>query len=269
MMKTFHRTTTAAITTIMVGTMFPGVVMGQTISQSTGGTMGGPKVLIALQEPATNVNTAQKRNFQKGKIMLKEMLTRLEKHFENIKGKAATLQKLTEYSGIDIVQTIEKYLSQIQEFKARTEAATANEELQSVAQDVHNLILDAKLEVKKNVSNRVETRIDRFTQKTEQAEKLFRLAQQRIDALKTQRGDIESINNEFRGCQSLMEQGKKNLQDAKNKLREFQKITRDQQEEGAQLMGEGIKNVQEARVVYGQARQNCSKVMKELKVLKD
>lgn len=207
-------------------------------------------------------------DLQKAKETLATSLNQLEAHFLATRKKAAALQKLTENTGADIVQTIDGYLSQIKTLKSRAAGAKTGTELKAVANDVHDLIMDAKFDVKKNIGTRVETRIDQFTEKTGQQKEYFDLAQNRMNKLKSEGKVPQDLDKNLENCRSLMLQGEQNLKDAKSKLAEMKALPRTQREQGVKLMNESIKNVQNARMTYGQARQNCPKVMKELRVLK-
>ncbi len=128
--------------------------------------------------------------------------------------------------------------------------------------------MDAKTDVKKNISKRVETRITQFTQNTGKSNVLFDLAQKRITLMKAQGKDTQDVNSALQDCQQLLQEGNQNLQDAKNKFVQMENLDRDQEEQGAQIMNDGIKMIRTARATYNQARQNCSKVMQELRILK-
>lgn len=205
---------------------------------------------------------------QKAKETLATSLNQLEAHFLTTRKKAAALQKLTENTGADIVQTIDGYLSQIKILKSRAAGAKTGAELKAVANDVHDLILDAKFEVKKNIGTRVETRIDQFNEKNEEQKALFDRARNRLEKMKSEGKIPQDLDKNLENCRSLMLQGEQNLRDAKSKLAEMKTLTRIQREQGVMLMNESIKNVQNARTTYDQARQKCPKVMREIRVLK-
>ncbi len=238
--------TIATLTIMMAGMILPGIAMAGDL-------------------PARGL-TAQQLDLQKAKTILLDMLDRLETHFENTKAKAAALQKLTETSGIDISQVIEGYLTQIQDLKTKAANVKTAKELKIVAQAVHSLIINAKTDVKKTISHRVEIHIDKFTQNPDRAKPLIDLAHRRIMQMQNQGADIQNVNKDLEDCEQLMQKGHEHLEEAKNKFRKFQELSRDEENEDGELMKDGMEMVRDARDTFGQARQNCSRVMKELKV---
>lgn len=259
-MKTLNFKAMTAFTIIMAG-MIPGIVMAVETPEST--------QEISSQNPAPQqIEVPQQMTLQKAKTMLLDMLDRLDAHYENTRTKMATLQKLTETSGIDISQVIQGYCDQIQVLKNRAQKAQNSLELKAVALDVHSMIVESKIDVQQNISKRIENRITQFTQKAEKTKPLFDQAKNRIEKLKAAGADSESVDEDYRECANMMSQGNQTLQQAKDKLLQFQELTREQKKQNARLMSDGMKMVKDARTAYGQARQNCSRVMRELRVIR-
>ncbi len=246
-------------TVILAALMLPAFASAESYSGDGVGMEGVKSVQIVALE---------RIDVQKAKETLATSLDQLETHFLTTRQKAAALQKLTENTGADIVQTIDGYLSQIKALKSRAAEAKTGIELKAVANDVHDLIMDAKFEVKKNIGTRVETRIDRFTEKNDEQKALFERARNRVEKMRPEGKVPQDLEKNLESCRTLMLQGEQNLKDAKSKLVEMKTLPRTQREQGVKLMNESIKNVQNARMTYGQARQNCPKVMKEIRGLK-
>jgi exonuclease VII small subunit len=95
---------------------------------------------------------------------------------------------------------------------------------------------------------------------------IFILAEKRLSLMRNQGKDMEDITEAFHDCQNLIKDGDEILQSAKEKFQELQDL--EKADQGTQLMTEGLKLLKEARVTYSQAQQDCSKVMKQLRVLK-
>ena len=251
-----NKITTSTLAILTTALMLPGVTLAETSTGSTAMVAG------------TNVaqSGVQQLTLQEAKTTLVEMIDRLDAHFQQTKDKTASLQKIAELSGIDIAQLMQDYCAQIHELKDKAQNAQTAAELKDVATKVHNLIMDAKLDVKKNISQRVETRIDQFTKKTANIQTIFSMAEKRLNQLKNQGKDVEDVSKAFDDCQNLMKEGDEILQNAKEKFQEFQDLEKSDQ--GALLMSEGLKFLKEARLTYGQAQQDCSKVMKQLRGLR-
>ncbi len=214
--------------------------------------------------------TNRQLDLQKAKELLSNMLNQLEAHFAKTKEKAAALQKLTEASGVDVVKTIDNYLAQIKTLKVRVADAKTSDELKQVAKEVHSLIQEAKHEVKKSIGQRVEVHIEKYEQKRVEGDKLIQQAGQRIEGFKSTGTppDFGKIDESYEDCRKLLEKGDVMLKEARTKFEKIQTMSPAQQQESARLMKEAMKKVNDARAMYGQARQECSTVTRELKRLK-
>lgn len=262
-MKKFNITTIATVTILLAGTMLPAMAMSQEPAAT--------QEIAATQETASLTPvTQEKLDFQKAKTLLADMLNRLQTHFENCKTKAATLQTLSEAANGDVAQTLQNFIAQVQSLKIQAQNAQTAAQIKAVAQQVRTLILEAKTQVKKNIGQRVEVRINMFTQKADRGDVLFNMAQRRINMMKAQGSDaqtVQTMDENLQNCQRLLETGKENLQEARDKFHSMQELSNDQDDEGSQLMKDGMTMVRTARATYTQARQDCTKVMKELRVL--
>lgn len=273
-MKKLNIATAAALVLMISGMTLPAIAVARDVLYTgTGNSTEETDTSTAPlqdQKPALQtIETATKLDLQKAKTMLLDMLNRLQTHFENTKSRAALLQKLSETTGIDVGQVIDGYIAQIQDLKTRAADSATSAELKAVAQDVHNLITNAKTDVKKNIGKRVEVHIDNFAKKTGKLKPLFDLAHRRINQLQTQGVDTQNFNKDLEDCENLMKQGNENLMEAKDKFQKFRELPREQENEDDELMRDGMKMVRDARDTFGHARQDCTKVMRELRVVRD
>jgi hypothetical protein len=248
----------------------PGMAMGYDLPANGYTLREALVVAVTPQETAVVAalsTTNRQLDLQKAKELLSDMLNQLEAHFTKTREKAAALQKLTEASGVDVVKTIDSYLAQIKTLKARVADAKTSDELKQVAKEVHSLIQEAKHEVKKNIGQRVEVHIENFEQKRVEGDKLIRQAGQRIEGYKSAGTppDLGNIDESYEDCRKLLEKGDVMLKEARTKFKKIQTMSPAQQQESARLMKEAMKTVNDARAMYGQARQECSTVTRELR----
>jgi len=258
-----------AITTLsfLVASMLPGFAMAYTSSRTSySATYPVREPVIQRIEPRPDTTmTARQINLQKDKELLSGMLNQLEAHFQKTREKASSLQKLTEASGVDIVKTIDNYLAQIKTLKSKVSNVQTSEELKKIAQEVHGLIQEAKQEVQKNIGQRVEVHIDKFKQRTATGEKLVDEAKVKIEGLKNRGTNLQNMDASLEECKKLLQKGDRQLNDAKAKFEQLKTVAPDQRAEGARLMKDGMKMVNDARGTYSQARKNCSNVIRGLK----
>lgn len=258
---------------LAVTSFAPGMAMAYDPSRTSYAFREQVADMVSPQETAMVAaisTTARQLDMEKAKKLLSDMLNQLEVHFTKTREKAASLQKLTEVSGVDVVKTIDNYLARINELKTEVAGAKTSDELKKVANEVHALIQEAKHEVKKNIGQRVEVHIDKFEQKRVEGDKLIQQAGQRIEVFKSQGApaDLENIDRSFEDCRKLMEKGDGLLKDARMKFSKLQTLPPSEQQESARLMKEAMKTVNDARATYGQARQECSSVTRELRRFK-
>lgn len=203
---------------------------------------------------------------EEAKTMLLRSLDGLEVHFQKLRNRAEELQKITEPSGVDMVRTIDEYLARVQALKGKVNAAENAQELKAVAQEIRTIIQEVKHEMKKNIGQRVEIRIDRFSEKMKPSRELMERARVRIQNLKNRGMELNGMDASFEECQRMLEEGQGLLEQAKGKFEELQQLPLENQEQGAMLMHDGMTMVQDARRAYEQARRDCPGVMKKLRV---
>ncbi len=251
------KTTIAAITlTLIVGT---------TVIPVTGkaNMMLGEKYEQAASRTLTAALQLKK---EEAKTMLLRSLDGLEAHFQKLRNRAEELQKITEPSGVDMVKTIDEYLARVQALKDRVNEAENSQELKAVAQEIRTIIQEVKHEMKKNIGQRVEIRIDRFTEKMKPNRELMERAKVRLQNLRNRGVELNGMDTSLEECQRMLEEGQGLLDQAKGKFEQLQQLPLENQEQGSILMHDGMTMVQGARRSYEKARLECPGVMRKLKV---
>lgn len=151
-MKKFSHITTATgtITALLMLLLLPATAMSDDKGQSS---------QQATSAAVEQLPSGKQLDTQKAKTLLLQMLDQLDAHFQKALQKASKLKKLSTTADTDVASTINNYLSQIQTFKTQAAQAQTKAEIKQIAQQVHQLIVSAKVDVKKNISHRSEVRL--------------------------------------------------------------------------------------------------------------
>jgi|GEM_PF-4026707 len=220
--------------------------------------------LNPVSQQVTQQSGETKLDLTSAKTLLLELIDRLDTHFQQTKQQASSLLKLAATNDVDVAETIDGYISQIQDLKTRAHNASTSTELKAVAKDVRTLIQEARQQVKKNISQRISNRIAQFTQKT-QNQPLIQAAQKRINTLQSQGKNVDAANSALQSCQALIQQGNQSLQDAKSEFDQVPGTNPQDQQQSRQLVIQGLGKVKQARATYLNARQSCAGVLKQIR----
>jgi len=264
-MKKLNLKTITSLTILISVLGTPALSLAQDVTPASAITV---PVLQSQQSTIQLAPVPQQLNFNSAKILLLQLLDRLNTHFEQTKQETATLLKTASSQDVDVTPVIDGYLARIQDLKTKAQKAQNPADLKAVAQDVRSLIQQARQQVKKNISKRVSNRITQFTQKA-QTQPLIQLAQRRLTTLQNEGKNVEQVSTQLQDCQNLVQQGKQTLLDAQDEFNQIQDTdSSEDQQQSRQLMLQGLKKVKDARTTYMQARESCINMFKQLKSLR-
>jgi hypothetical protein len=128
--------------------------------------------------------------FDKAKNFLLRSIDAMVAHLEMVKARVDIARALSEEEKAEIAETLDSYISYLEEKKQEAEQAGNREELVSTAKDVREKWKEARVEIKKITGKIIISRIDRVLERGEEiGEKL----ESRIDVLKQEGYDTTEL----------------------------------------------------------------------------